>query len=246
MDGVYEQSWVLSGGLGSWCGPAATSRRRGIAGERSCTAQKVQKDVRTEWARTAVPAWVYGWFSLKDEPQSQGWRWPSEVKPFTFSRENPPCARRVTYAEMKLACFGYFWLTSYISHNAFWHSAAGGIFVPIGSSRVLLDAAGGTARLPPVRQGAEVHLTHDLGEQLVHHGLALGRGLHEGAAPVLGQRLALAGGHLPLVLQVHLVPHQHHRDLLVPGTKRQRNMSGEKIWSSHQLTGQPCWIMFTP
>lgn len=89
------------------------------------------------------------------------------------------------------------------------------------SSRLLLDAAGGTARLPPVRQGAEVHLTHDLGEQLVHHGLALGRGLHEGAAPVLGQRLALTGGHLPLVFQVHLVPHQHHRNLLVPGTKRQ-------------------------
>lgn len=90
----------------------------------------------------------------------------------------------------------------------------------LATDRLLLDAAGGAAGLSPVRQRAEVHLPDDLGEQLVHHGLALGGRLHEGAAPVLRQSLALAGGHFPLVLQVHLVPHQDHRDLLVPGRKR--------------------------
>lgn len=84
------------------------------------------------------------------------------------------------------------------------------------SFRLLLNATGRATGLPPVRQRAEVHLPDDLGKQLVHHRLAFGRRLHEGAAPVLGQRLALAGGHFPLVLQVHLVTHQHHRHLLVP------------------------------
>lgn len=170
----------------------------------------------------------------------------SEVKRF-LSRENPPCARRVTYAEMRLFRFGYFCLPPYSSQNAVWHSAAGGIFLPPSLFQCgrlwLLDAAGGTARLPPVRQGAEVHLADDLREQLVHHGLALGRGLHEGAAPVLGQRLALTGGHLPLILQVHLVAHQHHRNLLVPGTKQRRNMTEENMRPSHKLTRERLMIM---
>lgn len=48
--------------------------------------------------------------------------------------------------------------------------------------------------------GSVVHLPHDLGEQFVHHGFALGRGLHEGAAPLLGQGLPLPRRHLPLAL----------------------------------------------
>lgn len=81
---------------------------------------------------------------------------------------------------------------------------------------LLLQAALGAAHSAPVGHGAEVHLSDDFGEEFVHHGLALGRRLHEGTAPVLGQRLPLARGHLPLRLQVHFVPDQHHRDLLIP------------------------------
>ena len=80
----------------------------------------------------------------------------------------------------------------------------------------LLYIAGRTARVLLVRQRGVVHLPDDLGEQFVHHGLAFGRGLHEGAAPLLRQRLALARRHLPLVVQVHLVPHQDHRHSLIP------------------------------
>lgn len=39
---------------------------------------------------------------------------------------------------------------------------------------LLLYTAGWAAGLSPVRQRAEVHLPDDLGEQLVHHGLAFG------------------------------------------------------------------------
>lgn len=87
---------------------------------------------------------------------------------------------------------------------------------------LLLHATGGAAGVSPVRQRAEIHLPDDLGEKLVHHGLTLSRRLHEGAAPVLGQGLALAGGHLPLLLQVHFVAHQHHWHLLVPADEKGR------------------------
>lgn len=92
---------------------------------------------------------------------------------------------------------------------------------PSSGLRLLLYAAGGATGLPAVWERAEVHLPDNLSKKLVHHGLALGRSLHEGAAPVLSKRLALTGGHFPLLLQVHLVTNQHHRHLLVPLDKRE-------------------------
>lgn len=80
----------------------------------------------------------------------------------------------------------------------------------------LLYIARGAAGIILVWLGGVVHLPNNLGEQFVYHGFALGRGLHERAAPLLGQGLTFAGRHLPLAFQVHLVPHQDHRNLLVP------------------------------
>lgn len=168
----------------------------------------------------------------------------SEVKRF-LSRENPPCARRVMALKWNSPVLATSVSRPTVPRTPFDTVQQVESFSPSlrQCSRLsLLDAAGGTARLPPVRQGAEVHLANDLGKQLVHHGLALGRGLHEGAAPVLGQRLALTGGHLPLILQVHLVAHQHHRNLLVPGTKQQKNMTEGNSWPSHQQTREQ-WMM---
>lgn len=183
--------------------------------------KSAKKDVGTKWAR-CCPCWSL-WLVFPK-------RWTVIWRGALIGRgETIPFQGKPTLCPRSDGCSNEtvpFWLV--LSHflqfstMPFEHSAAGGIFVSSSSSSwLLLDGAGGTARLPPVRQGAEVHLTHDLGEQLVHHGLALGWGLHEGAAPVLCQGLAFAGGHLPLVLQVYLVPHQHHRNLLVPGTKWQ-------------------------
>lgn len=206
-----------------------------IIGECSCTVQKVQKDVRTKWAhcRPCLSLWLVfpkRWtviwrvalnisgqtvsFWGKTHPVPEEWctlKWNGPVLATSVSRPTVPRMPFDTVQQVE----SFSPLPFQCSHL------------------LLLDAAGGTARLPPVWQGAEVHLAHDLGEQLVHHGLALGRGLHEGAAPVLGQRLALTGGHLSLVLQVHLVAHQHHRNLLVPGAKRQRNMNGGNFWTTH-------------
>lgn len=79
----------------------------------------------------------------------------------------------------------------------------------------LLYIAGGAAGVILVWLGGVVHLPNDLSEQFVHHGFALSGCLHEGAAPLFSQGLALTGRHLPLTLQVHLVPNQDHRHLLV-------------------------------
>lgn len=54
------------------------------------------------------------------------------------------------------------------------------------------DHAGRAAALIAVGLRRVVHLPHDLGEQLVHRGFVFGRSLHEGAAPLLRQGLALA------------------------------------------------------
>lgn len=54
------------------------------------------------------------------------------------------------------------------------------------------DHAGRAAALITVGLRRVVHLPHDLGEQLVHRGFVFGRSLHEGAAPLLRQGLALA------------------------------------------------------
>ncbi|CAK7312264.1 hypothetical protein VULLAG_LOCUS16650 [Vulpes lagopus] len=78
------------------------------------------------------------------------------------------------------------------------------------------DHAGRAAALVAVGLRRVVHLPHDLREQLVHRGFVFGRRLHEGAAPLLGQGLALAVRHLALALQVHLVAHQDHGHALVP------------------------------
>lgn len=80
----------------------------------------------------------------------------------------------------------------------------------------LLYIARGTAGVILVWLGGVVHLPNDFCKQFVYHGFAFGRGLHEGAAPLLRQGLAFAGRHLPLAFQVHLVSHQNHRDLLIP------------------------------
>jgi hypothetical protein len=68
--------------------------------------------------------------------------------------------------------------------------------------------------------GVIVHLADHLGEHLVHVGPAFGTGFEEGAAPILGERHALDGGHLALVLEVQLVGHQqdgHPFRVLHPG-----------------------------
>uniref|UniRef100_M3Z5K3 Uncharacterized protein n=1 Tax=Mustela putorius furo TaxID=9669 RepID=M3Z5K3_MUSPF len=78
------------------------------------------------------------------------------------------------------------------------------------------DHAGRAAALVAVGLRRVVHLPHDLCEQLVHRGFVFGRRLHEGAAPLLGQGLALAVRDLSLALQVHLVTHQDHGYTLVP------------------------------
>lgn len=80
----------------------------------------------------------------------------------------------------------------------------------------LLYIARGAAGVVLVRLGSVVHLPNNLREQFVYHGFALGRGLHERAAPLLRQRLALIGRYLPLAFQVNLVPHQDHGNLLIP------------------------------
>lgn len=106
----------------------------------------------------------------------------------------------------------------------------------------LLYIARGAAGVVFVRLGGVVHLPNDLGEQFVYHGFALGRGLHERAAPLLGQGLTLIGRYLPLALQVHLVPHQDHRDLLVPEDRHRRTC--EKAAADELLGGisQLLWI----
>lgn len=86
----------------------------------------------------------------------------------------------------------------------------------LGGPRGLLYIARRAAGVILVWLGGVVHLPNDLSEQFVYHGFALGRGLHERAAPLLGQGLTFAGRHLALAFQVHLVPHQDHRNLLVP------------------------------
>ncbi|OXU27011.1 hypothetical protein TSAR_013628 [Trichomalopsis sarcophagae] len=79
--------------------------------------------------------------------------------------------------------------------------------------RVLLeDAAAAVAFL--LLLGAEVHLAHDLREDLVDVGAVLGRRLDERAAPHLRQGITLRGVDLTLVLQVELVGHQKYRDPL--------------------------------
>ena len=87
----------------------------------------------------------------------------------------------------------------------------------------LLYIAGGAAGVILVWLGGVVHLPNDLSEQFVHHGFALGRRLHEGAAPCFSQSLALAGRHLPLALQVHLVPNQDHGHLLISDQDKHRD-----------------------
>lgn len=86
----------------------------------------------------------------------------------------------------------------------------------------LLYIARGAAGVIFVRLGGVVHLPNDLSEQFIYHGFAFGRGLHERAAPLLGEGLTFAGRHLPLALQVNLVPHQDHRNLLVPEDTHRR------------------------
>lgn len=82
--------------------------------------------------------------------------------------------------------------------------------------RGLLYIARGAAGVILVWLGGVVHLPNDLSKQFVYHGFALGWSLHKRAAPLLGQSLTFAGRHLPLALEVDLVPHQDHRNLLVP------------------------------
>jgi len=106
---------------------------------------------------------------------------------------------------------------------------------PVPGGPGLLYIARGAARVILVWLGGVVHLPNDLREQFVYHGFALGRGLHEGAAPLLGQGLTFAGRHLPLAFQVHLVPHQDHGNLLVP-EDRQRAASGCQTHTSDVLT----------
>lgn len=68
--------------------------------------------------------------------------------------------------------------------------------------------------------GVIVHLADHLGEHLVHVGPAFGTGFEEGAAPILGERHTLDGGHLALVLEVQFVGHQqdgHSLRVLHPG-----------------------------
>lgn len=94
----------------------------------------------------------------------------------------------------------------------------------------LLYIARGAAGVVLVRLGSVVHLPNYLSEQFVDHGFALGRGLHEWAAPLLGQGLTFTGRHLPLALQVHLVPHQDHRNLLVPEDRHRRTHENAQHW----------------
>lgn len=89
----------------------------------------------------------------------------------------------------------------------------------------LLYIARGAAGVIFVWLGGVVHLPNDLSEQFIYHGFALGWGLHERAAPLLGQGLTFTGRYLPLAFQVHFVPHQDHRNLLVP-EDRHRPTSG--------------------
>lgn len=100
-----------------------------IIGECFCTVQKVQKDVRTKWAHChpCLSLWLVFPKRLTVIWRFAIYQWSNGF----FSRENPPCARRVMYAKMKRSRFGYFCLPSYSSQNAVWHSAAGGIFLPI-------------------------------------------------------------------------------------------------------------------
>lgn len=82
--------------------------------------------------------------------------------------------------------------------------------------RVLLNVTGGAARVVLVRLRRVVHLPHDFRKEFVHHRFTLGRRFHEGAAPLLRQGPAFAGGHLPLAFQVHLVPNQDDWHFLIP------------------------------
>ena len=91
---------------------------------------------------------------------------------------------------------------------------------------MLLYVTRGTARVVLVGLGGIVHLPDDLGEEFVHHGFTLGRRLHEGAAPLLGERPAFVGGHLSLTFQVDFVPHQDDRHFLVPAREQTRTHRG--------------------
>lgn len=98
-----------------------------IVGECSCTVHKVQKDRRTKWARCCpcLSLWL-----VFPKRWTVIWGVELNVRGQTISFEGKPtlCPEWHT---LKWNCFGYFCLTSYSSHNAFWHSAAGGIVVPI-------------------------------------------------------------------------------------------------------------------
>lgn len=110
----------------------------------------------------------------------------------------------------------------------------------------LLYIARGAAGVILVRLGGVVHLPNDLSEQFVYHGFALGRRLHERAAPLLCEGLAFAGRHLPLALQVNLVPHQDHRNLLVPEDthRRTRENTRQKTHAEEAISGF-CVLIFS-
>lgn len=81
---------------------------------------------------------------------------------------------------------------------------------------MLLDVTRRTAGVVFVGLRSIVHLPHDLCKEFVHHAFTLSGGLHEGAAPLLGQGPAFVGGHFSLALQVHFVPNQDDWHLLIP------------------------------
>jgi hypothetical protein len=62
--------------------------------------------------------------------------------------------------------------------------------------------------------GAKVHFANDFGKHLVNVGLVLGARLDKRTTPLLRQRVALAGLHLPLVVQVDFVGHEEDGDSL--------------------------------
>lgn len=104
----------------------------------------------------------------------------------------------------------------------------------------LLYIARGAAGVILIWLGGVVHLSNDLSEQFVYHSFALGWSLHKRAAPLLGQGLPFVGRYLPLTFQVHLVPHQDHRNLLIPTDRHRPTWSYQK----QMLTLAACEILY--
>lgn len=87
MNGAYAQPWVLSGGARVFVRPCCYLTSFRIVGERSCTVQKVQKDVRTKWAHCCpcLSLWL-----VFPKRWTVIWRVASNVRAQTISFEGKP------------------------------------------------------------------------------------------------------------------------------------------------------------